>query len=404
MKTHFKVDTGADGNLLPLGEFFKHFPDANMTQLAKTIDPHTKLYAYNNTEIKQLGVCELMVEYKTNRKICEFYVVDFPTAILRIHDSESLKLITVHFDSIGAEMSQPELLLKTKQSTSMYVNAIQNDADSDEFSIKIKHEYKDLFTDIGNMNTVIDIKFKKGAVPYVAPIRRVAHALQEPLRLEFEKLVDEGILCKLKIDEKSEWLNSFVCVRKPNGSIRLCLDPAHLNKYILRPHHNSKTLDNILPKWSGAKKFSIVDSTKSFFNLSLMKRASLLATFGTMYGHYCYLRVPMGASLSSDVYQFKVDKIFEDIPQYVGIADDIVIFGYNDKDHDASLYSVLDRVRNVGMKFNPEKCAFKRSSISFYGVTLSTEGVKPDPRKIDAIKHLPEPRTEALLQSFLGVS
>ena len=230
MKTCLKVNTGADGNLLPLGEFFKHFPDANMTQLAKTIDPHTKLYAYNNIEIKQLGVCEPMVEYKTNRKICEFYVVDFPTAILGIHDSENLKLITIHFDSIGTEMSQLELLPKAKQSTLMYVNAIQNDADSDEFSIKIKHEYKDLFTGIGNMNTVIDIKLKEGAVPYVAPIRRVAHALQEPLRLELEKLVDKGILHKLKIDEKSEWLNSFICVRKPNGSIRLCLEPTYLNK------------------------------------------------------------------------------------------------------------------------------------------------------------------------------
>ena len=96
MKTHFKVDTGADGNLLPLGEFFKHFPEANLNDLAKTVDPHTKLYAYNNMEIKQLGVCKLLVEYKTNRKICEFYIVDFPTAILGIHDSESLKLITVH--------------------------------------------------------------------------------------------------------------------------------------------------------------------------------------------------------------------------------------------------------------------------------------------------------------------
>ena len=134
MKTRFKVNTGADGNLLPLGEFFKHFPNANMTQLAKTFDPHTKLYAFNNTEIKQLGVCELMVEYKTNRKICEFYVVDFPTAILGIHNSENLKLITIQFDSIETEMSQPEseLLPKTKQC-----------------------EYKELFTGIGNMNTVL---------------------------------------------------------------------------------------------------------------------------------------------------------------------------------------------------------------------------------------------------------
>ena len=161
-------------------------------------------------------------------------MADFPTAILGIHDSESLGLITIHFDCIGAETSQI--------SPKMYVNAIQSNADSDDFSIKIKHEYKDLFTGIGNMNTTIDIKLKEGAVPYVALIHHVAHALQEPLRLELEKLVDEGILQKLKIDEKSEWLNSFVCVRKPNGSIRLCLDPTHWNKYIVHPHHNSKNL------------------------------------------------------------------------------------------------------------------------------------------------------------------
>ena len=109
----------------------------------------------------------------------------------------------------------------------------------------------------------------------------------------------------------------------------------------------------------------------------------------------------MGASLSSDIYQYKVDEIFEDIPQCVRIADDIVIFGYNDHDHDATLYSVLDRARNIGMKLNPDKCVFKQDSISFYGITLSSEVVKPDPRKIYAIKNLPEPKTEALLQLFL---
>ena len=111
----------------------------------------------------------------------------------------------------------------------------------------------------------------------------------------------------------------------------------------------------------------------------------------------------MGASLSSDVYQFKIDEIFEDISQCVGIADDIVIFGYNDHDHDQTLYTVLDRACKVGMKFNPDKCTFERDSISFYGVTISADGVKPDPRKIDAIKNLPEPRKEALLELFLGI-
>ena len=170
------------------------------------------------------------------------------------HDSESLKLLTIHFNTVGTEILQGS-------PTQLHVHAIQNDAGSDEFTSKIKQKYSDLFTGIGNMHTEINIKLKDNAIPYVAPIRRVAHALQEPLRLELEKLVDEGILQKLKIDEKSEWLTSFVCVKKPNGSICLCLNPTHLNKFIVRPHHNSKTLDDILPKLVSAKKFNIVDST-----------------------------------------------------------------------------------------------------------------------------------------------
>ena len=116
------------------------------------------------------------------------------------------------------ETSQVELLNDNPTASPMYVNAIEGGARDDEFSVKIKCDYPALFTGIENMNTKIDIKLKDGAIPCVAPIWQVAHALQKPLRLELEKLVGEGILCKLKIDEKSEWLNSFVCVRKPNGT------------------------------------------------------------------------------------------------------------------------------------------------------------------------------------------
>ena len=57
-------------------------------------------------------------------------------------------------------------------------------AGSDKFSIKFKCDYKDLFTGFGNMNTEIDIQLRNDVVLYVAPIHRVAHALQEPLFLQ----------------------------------------------------------------------------------------------------------------------------------------------------------------------------------------------------------------------------
>ena len=77
------------------------------------------------------------------------------------------------------------------------------------------------------MDGKISIKLKDGAIPHIEPVRRVPHAMQEPLKAELDKLVKEEILHKVDISEPIEWLNSFVCVKKANGKIRLCLDPMH---------------------------------------------------------------------------------------------------------------------------------------------------------------------------------
>ena len=117
--------------------------------------------------------------------------------------------------------------------------------------------------------------------------------MQEPLKLELDKLVREGILHKVDISEPIEWLNLFVCVRKTNGKIRLCLDPTHLNKWIIRPRHSSKFVYDILHNLNGAKYFSGVDSTSLFFNHKLDADSSRLTTFGTPFGRYRYLRMQL---------------------------------------------------------------------------------------------------------------
>ena len=78
---------------------------------------------------------------------------------------------------------------------------------------------------------------------------------------------------------------------------------------------------------NSAKFFTLVDSTSSFFNHKLDQESSKLTTFGTPFARYRYLRMPMGASFSSNVYQYKVDGCLEAISQCVAIAN-IIIFGY----------------------------------------------------------------------------
>ena len=56
-----------------------------------------------------------------------------------------------------------------------------------------------------------------------------------------------------------------------------------------------------------------------------------------------------------------------------GIADDILIAGFDDmgRDHDATLISVLRICRQVNLKLNKDKCLFQCTCIPFFGKVIS---------------------------------
>ena len=169
----FKVDTGADGNLMPISMFSKIFPKVSLDALSQTINKGVTLYAYNDTEIKQFGTCSARLSFRKRSQVCKFFVVEHETAIIGITDSEKLGLVSVNFD-----MVQNERHVK-----------IISEVNEETFKQTIEKEYPDLFKGIGLMDGEISIKLKDGAVPHVEPIRHVPHAMQEPLKKELDKLV-----------------------------------------------------------------------------------------------------------------------------------------------------------------------------------------------------------------------
>ena len=72
-------------------------------------------------------------------------------------------------------------------------------------------------------------------------------------------------------------------------------------------------------------------------------------------------------------------------------------------DHDATVRQIMDKAKQVGMRFNPAKCQFKYDEVKFFSMVLNRQGVILDPAKIEVLLKMPEPKTEALLQSFLGM-
>jgi len=66
----------------------------------------------------------------------------------------------------------------------------------------------------------------------------------------------------------------------------------------------------------------------------------------------------------------------------------------NKTEHDNRLRNVLRRIRDYGLKLNKDKCIFYVSEVTYLGHTLTSEGVKPDPRKTKAITEMQFPQSK----------
>ena len=225
--------------------------------------------------------------------------------------------------------------------------------------------------------------------------------MQDAYKAELERLQQEDVI--IEVNHYTEWVNSIVPVQKPDGCIRLCIDTRNLNMAIKRNPYYMRTFDNILPQLSKAKTISIGDATSGYWHVPLDFASSLLMTFSTPYGKFRYLKLPFGLKIASDIFQERLDRVLALVPDTIGIADDIVIYGENETEHDASFFTSCETARANGLKLNAKKLQFKSNDCKFFGHKLTPDGLKVDKSKIEAIVKISPPKTETDLSSFLGM-
>jgi hypothetical protein len=63
---------------------------------------------------------------------------------------------------------------------------------------------------------------------------------------------------------------------------------------------------------------------------------------------------------------------------------------------------VLQKLKRVNFKLNPNKCCFGSKSITFLGHNVDFARFQPDPRKITTIHNFPTPNTARNVKAFLG--
>ena len=84
--------------------------------------------------------------------------------------------------------------------------------------------------------------------------------------------------------------------------------------------------------------------------------------------------------------------------------DDILIFSRTKEDHIHRIKNVFQRIKESGLKINPEKCQFLVRQTKFLGYIISSEGIQTDESKIEAIKQFQTSSCIKHLPSFLGLT
>ena len=225
--------------------------------------------------------------------------------------------------------------------------------------------------------------------------------LRAKLEQELRRMQALGIITP--VSEPTDWVSSIVTVEKPNGSLRVCLDPRNLNKAIKRHHHRLPTTDEILSRMAGAKYFTKLDASNAFWQVQLDDESSRLLTFNTHIGRFRFLRMPYGIHSASEICQAKIADIISGIDGTANAQDDIIIWGSSKAQLRQRTHNCLQAIRESGLKLRKDKCQFMQTEMTFLGHTISAHGIEPDFNKIAAILEMPNPTNVKELQRFLGM-
>ena len=220
----------------------------------------------------------------------------------------------------------------------------------------LKKLYPSSFDRLGSLKGAYNIRVDPPVKPATHARRKVPIKSKEAIDKELDYLIEEEIITEQV--EPTPWVSPVTFPMKPNGEIRVCLDPSNLNKAIIREHHKPMTVEEIVHKLAGATVYTKADALKAFLQIHLMHEASLLTTFNSHKGWLQFLWMPFGAKISQDVFQLQMDAILEQCPGVIGIHDDMVIFGVDQEDHDANLINLLNVCQKEGLVLNSKKLEF----------------------------------------------
>lgn len=249
------------------------------------------------------------------------------------------------------------------------------------------------------------VKTKAHFIPIDRPVKDKLRPMSLELRGELDKQLDELLTHRVIRPSKSPWASSPVFVRKADGSWRMALDYRRVNKRIKTDGYPIPLLWEQLQLAANHLYYARLDGKSGFFNVPLTESSKELTAFNSHRGLFEYNVLPFGIKNSPGEFQRVMDTILSELygKGVLCYIDDIVIYSNEFESFVSLIDEVFSKLWDGGVYIEPKKCEFGSKEIALLGHLLCTQGIKPNPKKVEAIRAAKAPGNRKELMSFLGL-
>ena len=242
-------------------------------------------------------------------------------------------------------------------------------------------------------------------VPLTSRMYRISPLLAEELKEQLDKLLAQGIITP----SHSSYSSPVILVpKKPNakGEIkhRLVLDLRNLNKHTIPDAYPLPNILDLLDSINGSKYFCTLDMAQGFLQIELDPRDRHKTAFATMYGLFEYTRLVFGSRNAPASFMRLIQRIFGDMANVIAYIDDFLIHAKTLEHLLELIKEVMRRLKEANLKLQPEKCVFLKSEVEYLGHIITKDGVRPNPRKLEAVRNFPTPKNEKNIKQWLGLT
>jgi hypothetical protein len=144
------------------------------------------------------------------------------------------------------------------------------------------------------------------------------------------------------------------------------------------------SLNQVLDSTAGCETLCFLDAYSGYHQIAMCIADQLATSFITPFGAYCYQTMPFELKNAGATFQRCMRHVFGELTGRIieTYVDDIIVKSKKTGDLVPDLTEVFAKLRQHGVKLNPEKCAFRDPRGMLLGFVMSERGIEANPKKI----------------------